>query len=183
MHSNCRKCGLYLHSGNHCRIAGRGNKIDPKVIMIGEAPGPDEVKKNMIFTGKAGKKLDEMIKQYDGTYYLTNMVKCHPPDETGQKNFRTPTALEVEYCKPLLIQELHSFIHNIPIIVPLGNIALTGLVGENKGITKELGKLRKVKIGFKEYLVIPNYHPSYICRNPEFEAIFRETLRKVYDNC
>ena len=180
MQTNCKKCGLYLYSNNHM-ITGRGNTTNPKVIMIGEAPGPDEVKKNTIFIGRAGKKLDEMIKPYLGTYYLTNMVKCYPPDETN-KSFRTPTEHEIKYCKHLLIRELQSFNYT-PILVPLGNIALTGLVGNNLGITKELGKRKHIKIGFREYLVIPNYHPSYICRNGEFEEIFKSTMEKIYENC
>ena len=147
--------------------------------MIGEAPGPEEAKKGEIFTGRAGKKLDEMIKSVVAITYLTNMVKCRPASPTdSQGGFRTPTETEVELCKPLLHQELAAY--NATVLMPLGNIALSGLIGFNhNGITKELGKIRSVRINFRDYIVIPNFHPSYICRNPEAESKFMKTLEKL----
>lgn len=103
--------------------------------MIGEAPGPDENKRGEIFTGRVGKALEKWIECYKGTYYLTNMVKCFPPNSGPGQSFRAPTPLEISYCKPILTRELLSF-STTPILMPLGNTALTGLLGEHKGITK-----------------------------------------------
>jgi DNA polymerase len=147
--------------------------------MIGEAPGPDENKKGEVFIGRVGKALEKWLKPYEGTYYLTNAVKCFPPSEGGSSSFRAPSLSEIEYCKPFLNKELQSF-EDTTIIMPLGNTALSALVGEHKGITRELGKVRTFSIGFKEFKLIPNYHPSFICRNPSFEAIFKDTIATVY---
>jgi len=177
---NCKKCSLHKISKYVC-IEGKGNSTNPKIIMIGEAPGPDEALKGEIFVGKAGQKLIQMIKPLEGQYYLTNIVKCRPASPTDDAGkFRTPTDEEIALCKPLFIKELHQIAARnpevIPILMPLGNTALTGLIGSHKGITKELGISRQVKIGFKEYTVIPNFHPSYVCRNPEAEKPFTNII-------
>ena len=40
---NCKECELYKYSKEpFCKP--RGNSINPKIIMIGEAPGPDEAR-------------------------------------------------------------------------------------------------------------------------------------------
>lgn len=180
--TNCRTCGLFQYVTSP-QVLGRGNITCPKIIMIGEAPGADEDKIGKPFMGRAGKMLDKMIKNYADVTYLTNAVKCFPPacKTNLSKGFRTPKESEIQLCKPFLIQELQKFsINTLPILMPLGNIALTSLVGQHKGITKELGIPRKVKIALREYTIIPNYHPSYICRNPAMESEFMRVLGTVW---
>ena len=183
---NCDKCGLYQYS--KCpKIQGRGNDIDPRIVFIGEAPGPDEAKVGTPFIGRARKKLTAMIATAftihnltNEDYYVTNMVKCFPPISTTypEKGFRVPKLKEMELCKPFLVKEFEKFT-NKPIIMSLGNVALTGLVGENKGITKELGIIRTVKVGSSFYKLIPNYHPSFILRNNNYQSAFLEILEKA----
>ena len=59
--ANCRTCGLFQYVTSP-QVLGRGNVTCPKIIMIGEAPGPDEARQGVCFVGRAGRKLDEMIK-------------------------------------------------------------------------------------------------------------------------
>ena len=45
---NCKQCGLYQYSS--CpHIQARGNFDNPSIILIGEAPGPDEAKQGKPF--------------------------------------------------------------------------------------------------------------------------------------
>ncbi len=46
-------------SGYEC-VFSRGNP-SAKVLLIGEAPGAQEVKQNLPFVGQAGKNLDEFL--------------------------------------------------------------------------------------------------------------------------
>lgn len=179
---NCQKCGLWQYSD--CpMIQGRGNDNNPKIILIGEAPGPDEGKQGIPFIGRAGKKLDVMIKEAldNNDVYITNMVKCFPPSSTKNpsKGFRVPKESEIELCKPFLFDELESVKSN-PIIMTLGNIALFGLIGKNHGITKEAGIKRIVKIGKSLRNLVPNYHPSFILRNNNYEKEFKRIFDEVY---
>ena len=178
----CKKCGLWQYS--ECpMIQGRGNDEDPKIVLIGEAPGPDEGKKGIPFIGRAGKKLDSMIKEAldQNDVYITNMVKCFPPASTKNpsKGFRVPKESEIELCKQFLIDELEGFTSKTTVMT-LGNIALFGLIGKNNGITKEAGIKRIVKIGNTLFNLIPNYHPSYILRNNSYEKEFRRIFDEAY---
>lgn len=114
------------------------------------------------------------------------MVKCFPPvsTENPKKGFRAPKNIEIEYCKPFLHLDLVPFPHAI--LMPLGNIALKGLGGYDTSITKALGIRKQIHIDSKYYTVIPNFHPSYILRNPEKEKTFIEVLHiaiRAYSWC
>ena len=179
---NCTACGLHQYS--KCpKVQGKGNNVNPLIVFIGEAPGPDEAEKGIPFIGRAGRKLDSMITKSGLTVlqsntYTTNAVKCFPPVSTKDpsKGFRAPKQTEIDYCKKFLIEEFENFT-SVPIIVTLGNVALSCIVGKHQGITKELGELRIVKIGKAIYKLVPNYHPSFILRNNSYENEFIRVLK------
>lgn len=175
----CEECGLCAVPVKFTHIMGKGNSTNPLLILIGEAPGPDEAEQGIPFIGKAGKKLDQMIKEAQkDELYITNMVKCYPPidSKSPEKGFRAPSAKEIICCQPYLLVEIEELLSTfpLPILMPLGNIALTGLIGSSKGITLEAGKLIRTTINGYRYYIIPNFHPSYILRNPSTEKQFIE---------
>lgn len=177
--SNCKKCGLIQFSPTPI-VKGRGNCLNPKAILIGEAPGPDEAVQGISFVGRAGRKLNQMLGHFIDHVWITNMVKCYPPQSKAdpKKGFRAPNEFEIDWCKPRLLDELYKINGNF-ILMPLGNTALFGLIGKNKGISKELGIARSEKIGDKLYTIVPNYHPSYILRNNTKEKDFKEVMKLV----
>lgn len=192
----CEKCQLYKYSDNPV-INGRGS-ANPNLILIGEAPGCDEAKKGEVFIGKAGRKLNQMLKNYqDLNIYITNAVKCFPPLSVlnPKKGFRVPKLTEIDFCKTLLISELSTITEHLqksttstkatefttPVLMPLGNTALYALTGKQGGITSSLGIITQVQLGNYTYSIIPNYHPSYICRNPKMEVKFIETMNICRD--
>ena len=61
-------------------VFGEG-KIQPKICMIGEAPGGDEEAQGHPFVGKAGKNLSEFLHMAGLTreeIYISNVVKLRP---------------------------------------------------------------------------------------------------------
>src|SRR5262249_6895787 len=53
-----------------------------EIMFIGEAPGYNEDKSGRPFVGQAGKFLDELLAAAGldrGKVYITNVVKCRPP--------------------------------------------------------------------------------------------------------
>ena len=65
---------------NETLVFGDG-KENAGIVLVGEAPGKDEVKQGRPFVGKAGKNLDEFLevlqlKRED--IYITNAVKYRP---------------------------------------------------------------------------------------------------------
>ena len=68
--------------------------------------------------------------------------------------------------------------------MPLGNVALKGLLPDAKGITQELGIGRRVCIETSDNIfeLVPNYHPSYILRNPAMQKEFERVLKQCMEN-
>jgi DNA polymerase len=139
----------------------RGNP-KAKLMIVGEAPGPQENIQGKPFVGRAGKLLDQILTavQFDPEHdvFITNSVFRMPPGEDG-KAFRKPKSEEIEYYKPYVINIIHLI---DPVIILLaGNVACQSILGKT-GITKLRGKWTKRDGRW----VMPIFHPSYLLRNP-----------------
>ncbi|TGC10743.1 uracil-DNA glycosylase [Methanolobus halotolerans] len=113
-----RKCAnCSLHEGATNPVIMKGSR-DPNILFIGEAPGKTEDMTGIPFSGRAGKKLDEMI-GYMGLspddYAVINVLKCRPP------NNRKPRKSEIEQCKPFLMAQIRFL--DPRVIILLGNTA------------------------------------------------------------
>ena len=177
----CEECGLWQYSDKPC-IQGRGTlNTNTHLFLIGEAPGPEESKKGQVFIGRAGRKLEDMLKPYrkNLNIYITNTVKCYPPVSTTnpEKGFRVPKQSEILLCRKFLLEELAQTNDHV-LLMPLGNTALsTILLDKHEGITKALGKFKQVDLGNGHiYTVLPNYHPSYILRNANMRPMFERVM-------
>jgi len=147
---------------------------NPLVMIIGEAPGEDEDIQGKPFIGKAGQKLDSILK-YVGLgreeVYITNAVLCRPP-----KN-RNPRGEELEACKWRL--DLQIQLLKPKLIILLGRIAMQQMQGSPvKGALSQFFLENKgymtYKTGEHEAKVMVTYHPSYHLRSPE--KAYRITL-------
>lgn len=86
---SCRLCPL--SSSRTRAVPGEGDKW-AELMFIGEAPGRDEDAAGRPFVGRAGQlltKIIEAMKWRREEVYITNVVKCRPPDN------RTPLPAEV----------------------------------------------------------------------------------------
>ena len=145
-------------------VISRGNP-NAKLLIIGEAPGPQENIQGKPFVGRAGQLLDKILKvanfDPEKDVYITNSVFRLPPGEDG-KAFRKPTDAEINYYRPYVF-EIIRFID--PLIMLLtGNVACQSVLGKT-GITSLRGKWSKVQGRW----VMPIYHPSYLLRNQSRE--------------
>lgn len=164
--SSCSKCSLCKHATTVC-VPGRG---DPQadIMLVGEAPGYNEDIEGRPFIGKAGDMLSGILERVgidEGKVWITNIVKCRPPDN------RDPTDLEVIECSEYLRNEIQ---HIRPkVIVAMGKPASRVLLGDSS--KTGIGKLRgnpKVQ-DFADYFglegdltipVMPTWHPAYALR-------------------
>ena len=82
---------------------------DAKLLIIGEAPGPEENIKGKPFVGRAGQMLDKVLQAAnfdpEKDVYITNSVFRMPPGEDG-KPFRKPIDLK-NSLKAYLISPMH----------------------------------------------------------------------------
>jgi uracil-DNA glycosylase len=145
-------------------VISRGNP-NAKLLIVGEAPGPQENIQGKPFVGRSGQLLDKILQvanfDPEKDVYITNSVFRMPPGG-GDKAFRKPTDAEINYYRPYVF-EIIRFID--PLIMLLtGNVACQSILGKT-GITSLRGKWSKVHGRW----VMPIYHPSYLLRNQSRE--------------
>lgn len=166
---NCQQCPL-SKQGRSRVVFGEGNP-NAQIMFIGEAPGRDEDIQGRPFVGRSGQLLTKIIEAMGLTrdqVYITNVVKSRPP------NNRTPTVQEREACKNLILFKELAIIKP-KIICTLGSLATKALLGDEITISQARGKF----FIFKDYLVMPTYHPAYLLRNPEAKKIVLADMQKI----
>lgn len=164
---NCSRCPLARTRKK--AVMGKGN-MDSGILFIAEAPGANEDRDGVPFTGPSGRVLDELLEGIGltrGDIYLTNIVKCHP-----QGN-RDPRPEEQEACIAYLKYE--TFLIKPKIIVCLGRIAAQRILAPDYRITREHGKF----LYRKETWMTAVYHPSAILRDPSKMAEAKEDFEKI----
>ena len=145
-------------------VISRGNP-NTKLLIIGEAPGPQENIQGKPFVGPAGQLLDKILRagnfDPDKDVYITNSVFRMPPGEDG-KSFRKPNEQEIEYYRPFVFEIIR--LVNPYVILLTGNVACQSILNKT-GITS----LRGQWIQSKGYWLMPIFHPSYLLRNQSRE--------------
>jgi uracil-DNA glycosylase len=169
---NCQKCQLGSTRKNF--VFGSGNaKAD--VLILGEGPGADEDEQGLPFVGRSGKLLTDILKAIKferEEVYITNIVKCRPP------NNRAPFPSEMETCMPYLKKQIELI--NPKLILCVGLTAAHGLLNNKDSLTSMRGKVFE----FEGRKVMVTYHPAALLRNPNWKRGCWEDVqafRKLYD--
>ncbi|MEM1010681.1 MAG: uracil-DNA glycosylase [Planctomycetota bacterium] len=167
----CTKCAL-SENRTHT-VFGEGDP-EANLMFVGEGPGENEDLSGRPFVGRAGQKLDEMIKAMGfgrADVYIANVVKCRPPGN------RTPVAGEIAACTPYLHRQLELI--RPKVIVTLGLPATKHILG----VQQSMGKLRGRWHTFRGIDVMPTYHPAYLLRSytPANRRAVWEDLQQVVE--
>lgn len=145
-------------------VISRGNP-NAKLLIIGEAPGPEENIRGKPFVGRAGQLLDKILQAAnfdpETDVYITNSVFRMPPGDDG-KAFRKPSDQEIEYYRPYVFEIVRLI--DPRIILLTGNVACQSIL-KKTGITSLRGKWTQLD----ERWLMPIFHPSYLLRNPSRE--------------
>lgn len=155
------------------RLVFNDGSPDAAIMLIGEAPGNEEEKLGKPFVGRAGKLLNstlELLGWQRSDFYISNILKYRPRDESG--GTLTPTPEEIEKFRPSIEKEIE--IVDPKAIVVLGRIAMLGL-GIEGTMAENHGKI--IEKNGRKILVV--YHPAAILRNMNLEPAFREDLSKI----
>lgn len=186
----CRECPVGpVYNKVVCSV---GNKIDPTFMIIGEAPGKDEVEKGEPFVGKSGKTLREYLILYKFSKkntIITNTIPCRPLDnmfptdnETVPKCVSRWLMYEIALLKPKYI-------------LLVGGQAMRHVLQTNESVTKTRGKVidhcfslppldppnldefSDVRSPYIKCLV--TFHPSYVLRKENMSEgkIVREQFK------
>lgn len=163
----CNKCKLSETRNNV--VFGEGNE-HAQIMLIGEGPGHNEDNTGKPFVGKAGHLLDKMLDSIQISreeIYITNIVKCHPPDN------RNPSTEESDKCINYLRWQVKLI--KPKIIVCLGAVSAKKLLRPDFSISKERG----IWIEKKGIYFMPTYHPAYLLRNPSAKKFAWEDLKMI----
>ncbi|SDJ68782.1 uracil-DNA glycosylase [Salimicrobium halophilum] len=179
-------------------VLGKG-PVPADIIMVGEAPGENEVYDGEPFTGRAGKELDKQLSYLGWTrddVYITSVVRSRPykwekrPNAAEKRKAnRKPNKKEVRAHAELLDVQIAQA--DPKVILLLGGVAYQRLVDEKGKISEVIGEKLETPIltydrendafvsSEKEYIVIPLYHPAAVFYNPGIRDSIYESLDRL----
>ena len=159
--STCPACDL---SETRTKVVFGDGNADSPLMLIGEGPGANEDATGLPFVGRAGKLLDECLREAGMLrkhIYLTNVVKCRPTlEEDGKIKNRPPRADEASTCVSLWLDKQIATVQPL-VILCLGGPAANAIIHKNFKITQERGQWFESR--YARY-AIAALHPAYILR-------------------
>jgi len=172
--NKCEKCPLFETRVN--AVPGVGSSKSG-LVFIGEGPGAREDKQGEPFVGAAGKFLDEMLDEIGikrNEVFITNVVKCRPPDN------RDPFPEEVKICtENYLWKQLE--VLNPKIIITLGRHAMYRFIPADKKISEVHGMLfdlKSPKTG-RSFKILPLYHPAAALYNGSMRKVLKKDFQTI----
>lgn len=153
-------------------VFGEGPK-NPRLMLIGEAPGEQESLMGRPFVGKAGKNLDRFLELAGlarEEIYISNAVKIRPTKtgKSGRVSNRPPTRDEVALFRPWLMREIEEIAPRA--IATLGNVPLQALAGRGQTIGAVHGRFVKAEEG--TFSLFALYHPASLIYNRALEPVY-----------
>jgi len=132
------------------------------IMLVGESPGYDEERLGEPFVGKAGQKLDGILKAMGverNNTYITNILKFRPAMPNQTTNNRQPTSEELAAFMPFIQEEIKVVAPKV--IIALGGTAAQALLASEESLVNMRGE-------FHDCDGVPlrvTYHPSFILHN------------------
>lgn len=171
--AECEKCPL-REEGTYVPSVGP-DKAD--IVLVGEAPGGQEVRTGEPFTGPSGQLLNSLLGNIGvgrGDVYITNVCLCRPRSNAN------PPSEAVRACADRLHHEISERLPHT--IVALGNFAARSILQTNEGITKLRVGPPKRSDAYPGVRIIPTFHPAASLYNPgSFPDIVTDFGKVRYD--
>lgn len=151
-----------------------------KIVLVGEAPGVEEVVQKKPFVGSSGRLLRERLHKVGlnpDMCYMTNIIKQKIRDNNFDLLYldgddrEQPSSILIE-AQQALRDEIKRIKPNL--VVPLGSEALRAVTGL-KGIDKWRGSI----IAHDGLKIVPTFHPARMLRSYAELPIFTADLARV----
>lgn len=163
----CVRCAE-LAATRHSVVFGAGN-ADADLMFVGEAPGAREDELGLPFVGRAGKLLEQLLREIGlerADVFIANVLKCRPPSN------RDPLPAEITNCSEYLMAQVELIAPRV--ICTLGNFATKLLRCDTAGITRVHGRAEVRQIGPRTVRLYPIYHPAAALYTPRMLEVLRE---------
>jgi uracil-DNA glycosylase family 4 len=173
----CTRCNLHTRSRNIVWGYSEEPLTPPiDIFLLAEAPGNQEDRSGIPFSGKTGLELDKILgaaglsRLTTPNLYITNLIKCHPPRNND------PTPDQIEACSQWLLLELNRLQPRL--IVAVGRFATRAFMPD---VNMEVvhGRLYWATYGGAIWKVLPVYHPAAGLRQPNIYYHVREDFKFV----
>jgi uracil-DNA glycosylase len=148
-------------------------------MVVGEAPGSDEIEQGAPFVGKSGRLLRDTMNEFGfrkENTLITNTIPCRPMDNV----FPSDVNLVKSCVEKWLAEEIK--LTKPKIILMIGSKPLKFVAGMD-GITRMRGEWMPAMGGHG--LALATFHPSYVLRKqymadgPMIMELFRKDIRDV----
>lgn len=161
-------------------VFGEG-PMQPRLMLIGEAPGEQETLMGRPFVGKAGKNLDrflELAGMRREEIYISNAVKIRPTKtgKTGRISNRPPTREEIALFRPWLLKEIALVAPQV--IATLGNVPLFAVTNDKRLTIGEVHG-RVMEAGESGRKLFALYHPASLIYNRALEPVYERDVRAL----
>ncbi len=166
--STCHLCDL--SKSRRQSMSGIGS-FSASLMIIDYNVSQVQDSSNEYYAGRSGETLKNMVEKVIGVktddVYLTHAVKCKPlksnkPSPSEWNSCKTYLYAQIEFIKP-------------KVIVTLGEDAYASVSEDYNNFENVRGHV----IDFKEYKLIPIYHPQHLLRNPELKKITMNDLKTI----
>lgn len=183
-------------------VYGEGPE-QPEIMLIGEAPGENEIYDGIPFIGRAGKELMRSLASIGLTredVYITSAVRSRPY-KWGTKKERDGTLTERKYNRPPTQKEIlahapildYELSHIKPkLIVTLGNVGLQRLLGKEAKVTELHGQLLESPVQYLRkwedatfswtddvYKIVPTFHPASVFYRPSHRPALEQDWLEI----
>jgi len=167
----CKKCRLSKGRG---RVVAGVGPCDSSIMFVGEAPGKDEDIRGEPFVGRAGRILDEALREAGverSEVRISNIVKCRPPGN------RRPREDEKSTCASLYLEmEMDEVAPEV--ICALGQTAAEFLAGKKLSMSDAVGKEMDCRFGRRPARLFVTYHPAACLYQRKNLAAFKRGVKK-----
>lgn len=174
-------------------VPASGPKTRGGVLFVGEAPGPEENKRGMVFIGKTGQEVDQHYLPLAGLRReqctFTNAIKCYPINAGGKLDIKSKKdRMLLDSCADFhLREEIRQMQPSL--VVPMGAFACAAF--GNIDLERQHGYPLDHR---NDYVLFPMYHPALGLHEPKKMLLIRndwvrlkklmgDTLPLVLDRC
>lgn len=164
----CTRCDLHKNITHY--VPGMGTE-QTDILVVGEGPGKNEDLQGLPFVGASGKFLDKLFESIGMTradIYISNVVKCRPPEN------RDPEPKEIEACSTWL--EAQILVINPKIIVTLGRYSMAKFL-PGVTISKVHGQPKRRQSDGR--IIFPCYHPAVALYNGSMRDVLMEDFQRL----
>jgi uracil-DNA glycosylase len=158
-----------MKSCRRCRAAGYfirppavfSGALGARIMVVGQAPGEQEVEAGRPFHAGSGRRLFEWLGRagfdeigFRRDQYITSVTKCFPGKANAGGGDRAPSRAEQALCRPFLEAQLEWI--DPELVIPVGRLAIDALLPGAGRFEDLIGKA--IRQGSRWFVPLP--HPS-----------------------